>query len=86
LIWWNGRAFICDVGSSRFTSGDGTLTGTQITVEYAAPELFDEQAGSTRGGEAWTFALILYEILTGSAAVLVFILPFDVIQQLRRHQ
>jgi serine/threonine protein kinase len=64
LLDENHRPRICDFGSSRDQSLRTTLTGMVGTPLYMAPELYE--IGNYDGKvDVFSFALILYEILTG---------------------
>jgi serine/threonine protein kinase len=64
----NGRAeaLISDFGLSRFECGNYTLTPEGGTMDYAAPELFSEDAVLTRKIDVFAFGMLVYEILTGN--------------------
>jgi abelson tyrosine-protein kinase 1/abelson tyrosine-protein kinase 2 len=68
-ILMNGRGepLVSDFGSSRFETNDYTLTGSEGTVNYAAPELCKEAAIISGQIDVYGFGLIAYEILTGTA-------------------
>jgi abelson tyrosine-protein kinase 1/abelson tyrosine-protein kinase 2 len=76
LLNARGEAVISDFGSSRFESNDYTLTQGDGTVNYAAPELFDEGVTHTRQVDVYAFGLLMYEILTGTAAFPLSDFPF----------
>jgi serine/threonine protein kinase len=83
LIRRNGRALIGDFGSSRFTRDDATQTGESGTPHYAAPEQFQEHAELTPKIDVWSFGLILYEIVSGSAVFPSSLQPREVARQIR---
>jgi TPR repeat protein len=60
----NGRPQIADLGSSRFIEMDVTLTRQVGTPLYMAPELY-EIGIYTPAVDAYSFALILYELVVG---------------------
>jgi serine/threonine protein kinase len=61
-----GRAMIGDFGSSRLDSDDATWTIEAGTPHYAAPEQYKEEP-RTNKVDIFSFGLILYEIVVGSA-------------------
>jgi serine/threonine protein kinase len=61
-----GHALIGDFGTSRLEVDDATLTTEAGTVRYAAPEMFRE-GEYTNKADVFSFGLVLYEILVGSA-------------------
>jgi serine/threonine-protein kinase CTR1 len=61
-----GHALIGDFGTSRLEIDDSRLTTDTATVNYAAPEMFEE-GDSTNKADVFSFGLVLYEILIGSA-------------------
>jgi serine/threonine protein kinase len=64
--WSLGHALIGDFGTSRLEVDDATLTTEAGTVHYAAPEMFNE-GELTYKADVFSFGLVLYEILVGSA-------------------
>jgi serine/threonine protein kinase len=66
LIDKSGQALIGDFGTSRLEIDDATFTGDTGTVHYAAPEMFKDDP-YTNKVDVFSFGLILYEILVGSA-------------------
>jgi hypothetical protein len=62
-----GRALIGDFGTSCINDDEGTLPGTATgTVNYAAPELFQEIDPPTNKARGFSFGVIMYEILLAS--------------------
>jgi serine/threonine protein kinase len=64
LLNEKGRVLISDFGSSRSEYVDITPTAAG-TVQYAAPELFQDVLDPTRKVDVYSFGLILYELLVG---------------------
>jgi serine/threonine protein kinase len=64
LLSEKGRVLISDFGSSRNEYVDITPTAAG-TVQYAAPELFQDLLDPTRKVDVYSFGLILYELLVG---------------------
>jgi serine/threonine protein kinase len=62
----NHQVHICDFGSSRLCSVASTLTREAGTPQYMAPEMYKEDEYDSKV-DVFSFGLILYEILTGSA-------------------
>jgi serine/threonine protein kinase len=81
----NGHALIGDFGSSRIDYDDGTPTGGCEcgSVHYAAPELFEEGASGTEASDVFSFGLILYEVLVGSAVFCSSLPPLEVVRRRR---
>jgi hypothetical protein len=67
LVTGCGEALISDFGLSRPECPDYTLTPDSATVNYSAPELFEEDALPTRKVDIYAFGLLVYEILTETA-------------------
>jgi serine/threonine protein kinase len=65
LIDKDGRCHIGDLGSSRLLKGAAHLSANKSTIAYTAPELYDREY--TTKVDVFSFGLILYEILVGSA-------------------
>jgi hypothetical protein len=61
-----GHSMISDFGSGRYESDDATLTPEAGTLYYAAPEQYKD-GPYTNKVDIFSFGLILYEILVGSA-------------------
>ena len=67
LLDSNHVARICDFGSSRLMSVDGTLTTRpNVTPVYAAPEVYDGEYSSKI--DVYSFGVIVYEVVTGNRA------------------
>jgi serine/threonine protein kinase len=65
LIDKHGYCRIGDFGSSKFIEGTTPWTGGVVgSVQYAAPELYDNPPYSSKI-DVFAFGLILYEILVG---------------------
>jgi serine/threonine protein kinase len=77
-----GRVLISDFGSSRNESVDITPTAA-ATVQYAAPELFQDVLDPTRKVDVYSFGLILYELLFGCPVFAEDEAPFAIIRQKR---
>jgi serine/threonine protein kinase len=82
LINARGEAMIGDFGAARATWEDRTLTQDAGTINYAAPELFDENQCTTSKVDVYSFGLVLFEILTGEAVFPFDMYPFQVIRRL----
>jgi serine/threonine protein kinase len=82
LVNGRGEALISDFGLSRFECNDYTLTPEGGTVNYAAPELFQEGAIPTRQLDVYAFGLLLYEILTGLAVFPSSEYTFPIVRQI----
>jgi serine/threonine protein kinase len=82
LIDERGHAMISDFGTIGLESSDATLTPETGTVHYAAPELFQEGAECTCTADVFSFASVVYEILTGRPVFPRGCPPFHVIRQL----
>jgi serine/threonine protein kinase/TPR repeat protein len=67
LVNFGGEGLMSDFGLSCFEKDDYTLTAGGGTVNYAAPELFNEDTRRTRKVDIYGFGLLMYEILTGTA-------------------
>jgi hypothetical protein len=76
------RVLLADFGSSRNKSTDVTPT-VAGTVQYAAPEMFEEDATLTRKVDVYSFGLILYELLVGCPVFADDEPPFAIIRQKR---
>jgi serine/threonine protein kinase len=75
-----GHTLIGDFGSSRYEWDDATLTGDAGTVNYAAPERFKD-GEYTNKVDVFSFGLIAYEILVGSAVFPYSMYPFPIMKQ-----
>jgi serine/threonine protein kinase len=82
LVDRNGEALICDFGSSRHEVADYTPTPESGTVNYAAPELCQEDAIHTRKVDVYAFGLVAYEILTGTAVFPSSHYPFAILKRI----
>jgi TPR repeat protein len=67
MINGDGHALIGDFGTSRLESDDATPTPEAGTVYYAAPEMYKDDLPHTSKADVFSFGLVLYEILFGSA-------------------
>jgi serine/threonine protein kinase len=67
LVNGRGQAVISDFGVSCFESEPQTLAPDAGTVNYSAPEQLTTGAICTRQIDVFAFALVMYEILTGTA-------------------
>jgi serine/threonine-protein kinase len=83
LLNARGEAIISDFGLSRFESNDYTLTAPGATVNYAAPELFQETI-HTRQADVFALGLVMYEIVTGTAVFPSSDFPFPIIKRILR--
>jgi serine/threonine protein kinase len=82
LLSDKARVLISDFGASRPESPDVTpIPGG--TARYAAPEMFHDDVEWTSKVDVYSFGLILYEILAGSAVFGEKLSPNDII---RHHQ
>jgi serine/threonine protein kinase len=86
LVNGGGEAVIGDFGISRFESNDYTLTPESGTVNYAAPELFEEKAIPTHQIDVFAFGLVMYEILTGKAVFPSSGYAFPILKQIKDAQ
>jgi serine/threonine protein kinase len=82
LINGHHRALIADFGAARQANVDATPDGVAGTVQYAAPEQFDEVLPTTKI-DIFAFGLILYEILVGSPVFPPTEPPFTIIPKVR---
>jgi serine/threonine protein kinase len=76
-----GQTLIGDFGTSRYEWDDATLTGETGTVNYAAPEQYKDEEGYTNKVDIFSFGLILYEILLGTAVFPHAMPPFQIMRQ-----
>jgi serine/threonine protein kinase len=76
-----GQTLIGDFGTSRYEWDDATLTTDTGTVNYAAPEQYKEKEGYTNKGDIFSFGLIVYEILLGTAVFPDSMSPFEIMRQ-----
>jgi serine/threonine-protein kinase len=83
LIKTGGRALISDFGTSRLASADSKSATEAGTVHYSAPELFLPDCACTTKADVFSFGLVLYEILTGSAVFPISMQAFPVMRKLR---
>jgi serine/threonine protein kinase len=83
LINHRGESLISDFGTAREDSNDYTFTPEAGTPHYSAPELFREDCVCSPKVDVYSFGLILYEILTGSAVFPTSLSPFQVIRKHR---
>jgi serine/threonine protein kinase len=83
LLDVDGRTLLSDFGTSRCQAVDRTPTVDTGTPHYAAPELFDEVVRDDKV-DVFSFGLILYEIVVGSAVFPHDMLSFEIIRQHRR--
>jgi serine/threonine protein kinase len=81
----NGRALIGDFGESRYRSNELTPTRGAGTPRYSAPELFSEEVDHTATVDVFSFGLILYEIVVGSAVFPQALKAFEIIGRHRTH-
>ena len=63
------RPYICDFGSSQVLLPDVTLTSSQFTVYYVAPEIGEETLRYDTKVDVYSFAILLYELVTGTFAL-----------------
>jgi serine/threonine protein kinase len=82
LLSEKGRVLISDFGSSRSEYVDITPTAAG-TVQYAAPEMFQDLLDPTRKVDVYSFGLILYELLFGCPVFPADEPPFTIIRQKR---
>jgi serine/threonine protein kinase len=82
LLDCHGRTLIADFGTSQCQAIDYTPTRDTGTPHYAAPELFEEVI-LTEKVDIFSFGLILYEILVGSAVFPKDLKPLEIIRQHR---
>jgi serine/threonine protein kinase len=83
LIKTGGTALISDFGTSRLESADAKSTSDGGSVHYSAPELFLSEGVGTTKSDVFSFGLVSYEILTGSAVFPGSMLVFPVMRKLR---
>jgi serine/threonine protein kinase len=81
LISESGQTLIGDFGTSRYEWDDATLTTGIGTVNYAAPEQFQNEEDITNKIDVFSFGLILYEILIGSAVFPSSMYPFPIMRR-----
>jgi serine/threonine protein kinase len=82
LIDEHGRPMISDFGSGRWAGDDSTpeLRGPGGSIQYAAPEMFEEGEYATKV-DVVAFGLILYEIIAGRPVFAQGEPPFSVIRR-----
>jgi serine/threonine-protein kinase len=80
LINGLGQTLIGDFGTSRYEWDDATLTNGTGTVNYAAPEQFMDELTTTKA-DVFSFGLILYEVLLGSAVFPSSMAPFAIMRR-----
>jgi serine/threonine protein kinase len=76
----HGRAVIGDFGESQWKSNELTPQSNAATTHYAAPEMF-EDLDHTEKVDVFSFGLILYEIVAGSAVFPKTLTPFEIIRK-----
>jgi mitogen-activated protein kinase kinase kinase 7 len=78
-----GHPLISDFGTSRYEWDDATMTGDTGTVNYAAPEMFREGVYTSKI-DVFSFGLICYEILVGSAVFPESMAVFPILRQVMK--
>jgi serine/threonine protein kinase len=82
LISSEGKALISDFGTVCRESSDETPTPDTGTVNYAAPERFQEEIPCTNSVDVFSFGSIIYEILTEKPVFPSSLPPFHVMKLL----
>jgi TPR repeat protein len=67
MINGKGQALIGDFGTSCLASEDSQEIGGGGSVHYAAPEMYQDEIAYTTKVDIFSFGLVLFEILFGSA-------------------
>jgi serine/threonine protein kinase len=81
LLAAKGRVLIADFGTSQYVYDDRTPEG--VTVQYTAPEMWEEGAKCTTKCDVFTFGLVLYEVFAREPVFDSRAPPFSVIGRLR---
>jgi serine/threonine protein kinase len=81
LINDKGWALISDFGIARLESSPKTATGDAGTIQYAAPEMFEEGDQTTKI-DVFAFGLVLYEILLGRPVFSLSQTPYEIMRHI----
>jgi serine/threonine protein kinase len=80
------HVLIGDFGSSRFQADSAIPTREAATIEYAAPEQYEETATPTPKSDVFSFGRILYELLVRSPVFSPSQSRFDVVRCLCKRE